>query len=344
MTVLPKYEQRQVPFAAWIIRVARNVGVDHLRQRRAIPCEEVRELRPQPRATTTPSRPSLALREALAALPGRAARGRRAAPRRRADARRDRRPARARPSRSIHGLHHRGRGALRSDAGRARVRALRSRAEGRGLMATHRPAAGELGRSRSRGSTARTPRCSRSCSRSSAASRRRGAFTMGHELEAFEAEFAAYCETESRRRRVARAPRRSCSRCARSGSAPATRSSSRRTRSSRPRRRSASSARPPRLVDVDPGDAPAHRRARSQAAIGPRTRCVIPVHLLGSTVDMDPLAGGGARGRPPRDRGLRAGARRPLPRAARRHASATWAASRSTRRRTSAPGATAARS
>ena len=36
-------------------------------------------------------------------------------------------------------------------------------------------------------------------------------------------------------------------------------------------------------------DAPDHRRARSQAAIGPRTRCVIPVHLMGSTVDLDPI-------------------------------------------------------
>ncbi len=47
-----------------------------------------------------------------------------------------------------------------------------------------------------------------------AASPRTGAFTMGHELEAFEAEFAAYCETNtpSASRRV---PRRSCSHCAR---------------------------------------------------------------------------------------------------------------------------------
>ena len=31
MTTLPKYEQREVPFAAWILRVARNVAVDHMR-------------------------------------------------------------------------------------------------------------------------------------------------------------------------------------------------------------------------------------------------------------------------------------------------------------------------
>ena len=44
MTALPKYEPREVPFSAWILRVARNVAVDHMRQRRAIPCDEVREL------------------------------------------------------------------------------------------------------------------------------------------------------------------------------------------------------------------------------------------------------------------------------------------------------------
>lgn len=40
--VIGKYEQREVPFFAWILRVARNVAVDHLRRRRAIPVEEVR--------------------------------------------------------------------------------------------------------------------------------------------------------------------------------------------------------------------------------------------------------------------------------------------------------------
>jgi RNA polymerase sigma-70 factor (ECF subfamily) len=41
MTVLPRYEARDVPFTAWILRVARNVAVDFLRQRRAIPTEEI---------------------------------------------------------------------------------------------------------------------------------------------------------------------------------------------------------------------------------------------------------------------------------------------------------------
>lgn len=39
--VIHKYEPREVPFASWLLRVARNVALDHLRQRRLVPCEEV---------------------------------------------------------------------------------------------------------------------------------------------------------------------------------------------------------------------------------------------------------------------------------------------------------------
>jgi len=42
MQAIQKYEQREVPFAAWILRVARNAALDHMRARRAVPCEEVR--------------------------------------------------------------------------------------------------------------------------------------------------------------------------------------------------------------------------------------------------------------------------------------------------------------
>ena len=69
MTALPKYQEREVPFSAWILRVARNVAVDHMRSRRAIPCEEVRELDPTTTTTRTRSRRSLTLRDALATLP-----------------------------------------------------------------------------------------------------------------------------------------------------------------------------------------------------------------------------------------------------------------------------------
>ena len=42
MRIIGKYEQREVPFSAWILRVARNAALDHLRARRQIPFEEVR--------------------------------------------------------------------------------------------------------------------------------------------------------------------------------------------------------------------------------------------------------------------------------------------------------------
>jgi RNA polymerase sigma-70 factor (ECF subfamily) len=42
VTAIHKYEPREVPFAAWILRVSRNAALDHLRARRQIPFEEVR--------------------------------------------------------------------------------------------------------------------------------------------------------------------------------------------------------------------------------------------------------------------------------------------------------------
>src|SRR6266550_1319449 len=42
ITVLPSYQERSVPFFAWLLRVSRNVAVDHLRKRRLVPVEEVR--------------------------------------------------------------------------------------------------------------------------------------------------------------------------------------------------------------------------------------------------------------------------------------------------------------
>jgi dTDP-3-amino-3,4,6-trideoxy-alpha-D-glucose transaminase len=115
----------------------------------------------------------------------------------------------------------------------------------------------------------------------------KGAFTMGAELEAFESEFAAYCETDhavgvsSGTEAIVLAlkaldlgagdevivPSNSFIATAEAVSlAGAT----------------------PRLVDVDPFT---HLLSADavEAAIGPRTRCVIPVHLMGSTVDLQPL-------------------------------------------------------
>lgn len=42
LSVIGKYEERNVPFFAWLLRVARNVAVDHMRQQRLVPVEEVR--------------------------------------------------------------------------------------------------------------------------------------------------------------------------------------------------------------------------------------------------------------------------------------------------------------
>jgi len=40
-TAIHKYEERKVPFAGWLMRVARNAALDVLRARRQIPVEEV---------------------------------------------------------------------------------------------------------------------------------------------------------------------------------------------------------------------------------------------------------------------------------------------------------------
>jgi RNA polymerase sigma-70 factor (ECF subfamily) len=40
-TVIRTYEQRDVPFIAWVLRVARNMALDQMRDHRAIPYEEV---------------------------------------------------------------------------------------------------------------------------------------------------------------------------------------------------------------------------------------------------------------------------------------------------------------
>jgi RNA polymerase sigma-70 factor, ECF subfamily len=41
MTALGRYEPRVVPFSAWILRVAHNTAIDHVRARRPLPLEEV---------------------------------------------------------------------------------------------------------------------------------------------------------------------------------------------------------------------------------------------------------------------------------------------------------------
>jgi RNA polymerase sigma-70 factor, ECF subfamily len=64
---LSRYEPRSVPFAAWILRVARNLALDHVRAVRAIPCEEVRPV--DSVADDYSFERSRALQDALDALP-----------------------------------------------------------------------------------------------------------------------------------------------------------------------------------------------------------------------------------------------------------------------------------
>ncbi|HEY8467781.1 MAG TPA: sigma-70 family RNA polymerase sigma factor [Solirubrobacterales bacterium] len=44
LRIIRRYEERNVPFAAWLMRVARNAALDYLRARRQIPVEEVRAI------------------------------------------------------------------------------------------------------------------------------------------------------------------------------------------------------------------------------------------------------------------------------------------------------------
>ena len=73
MRKIQKYEEREVPFAAWILRVARNAALDHVRSRRQIPVEEVRINEDGHEQTSFEY--SRALKEALDKPTGVAARG-----------------------------------------------------------------------------------------------------------------------------------------------------------------------------------------------------------------------------------------------------------------------------
>jgi RNA polymerase sigma-70 factor (ECF subfamily) len=122
---LRHYETRSVPFAGWLTRVARNAAIDHLRARRQVPVAEVRVDRPVYDAgegvralraalgsLPVDQREVLLLRHVAGLSPGEIA------------------TRLQRTESSIHGLHHRGRGALQaalSEAGCAPVTAARAR-------------------------------------------------------------------------------------------------------------------------------------------------------------------------------------------------------------------------
>ena len=112
MSVIHKYQAREVPFTSWLLRVARNVALDHLRQRRMLPCEEVYEttrefddsgrdrrwgLEQALEALPEEQRNVVVLRHLVGLTPGEIA------------------ERMGRTEASIHGLHHRARKAMRRE-------------------------------------------------------------------------------------------------------------------------------------------------------------------------------------------------------------------------------------
>jgi RNA polymerase sigma-70 factor (ECF subfamily) len=67
MTALGRYEPRTVPFSAWILRVAHNAAIDHVRARRRMASDELQAAGEQELPTGTDGR--AALRAAFAAIP-----------------------------------------------------------------------------------------------------------------------------------------------------------------------------------------------------------------------------------------------------------------------------------
>ena len=112
MIVLGKYDERGVPFFAWLLRLSHNAAIDHLRARRATPAEEV--FGADERTDEEAVDRCYSLHEALAALPEeqrsvvvlRHVVG--LSPGEIAD-------RLGRSESSIHGLHHRGRRALQAE-------------------------------------------------------------------------------------------------------------------------------------------------------------------------------------------------------------------------------------
>ena len=110
-TSLSRYDDRGIPFFGWLLRLARNAAIDHLRTNHDTPCEQV--LDPEAESPADIDR-SLTVRAALANLPEdqrevvilRHVAG--LSPLEIAD-------RMGRTEASIHGLHHRGRRALQRE-------------------------------------------------------------------------------------------------------------------------------------------------------------------------------------------------------------------------------------
>ena len=129
MTALDRYEPRGVPFLAWILTVARNLALDHMRARRAVPCEGVGTIEAQDDghgrhqlqslqdalgSLPEDQRTVLYLRHVIGLSPGEIA------------------ERLGKSEGSVHGLHHRGRRTLRAelvglDSGPATLRPTKHR-------------------------------------------------------------------------------------------------------------------------------------------------------------------------------------------------------------------------
>ncbi|MBV9309458.1 MAG: sigma-70 family RNA polymerase sigma factor [Solirubrobacterales bacterium] len=67
MTALSKYDERGVPFSAWLLRIARNLAIDHIRANRFTPMETIFD--PEATSGARDFDRSEAVRAALATLP-----------------------------------------------------------------------------------------------------------------------------------------------------------------------------------------------------------------------------------------------------------------------------------
>ncbi len=115
ITVIVKYEDHGVPFSGWLLRLSRNVALDHLRRRRPIPTEDVlgadshcdegareraRDLHAALAMLPEEQRSVMVMRHVVGLSPPEIA------------------ERMGRSESSIHGLHHRGRQALRQELSR----------------------------------------------------------------------------------------------------------------------------------------------------------------------------------------------------------------------------------
>lgn len=114
MTAIIKYDDRGIPFVAWLLRLSRNLAIDHLRANRLMPVEEVMDsnqsdpvdierpeaVRAALRSLPVEQREVVILRHVIGYSPVEIAR------------------YLGKSESSVHGLHHRGRRALQRELSR----------------------------------------------------------------------------------------------------------------------------------------------------------------------------------------------------------------------------------